>query len=68
MWTKKLQQLTRDHFENVMKGGMMKHYGDSKFGLGVFMSEKYIIHVLDSDEVCEYTTMDEMLDSLMIGR
>ena len=61
MWTEELQELTRDYFENVMKGGMMKHFGDSKFGIGVFMDEKYIIHVLDSDEVCEYATMDEML-------
>ena len=61
MWSEDLQQQTRDHFENIMKGGMMKHFGDSKFGIGVFMDGKYSIHVLDSNEVYEYTTIDEML-------
>ena len=61
MWSEELQQLTRDHFDNVMKGGLMKHFGDSKFGLCVLEDGKYVIHFMGSKEVCEFTTMDEML-------
>ena len=62
MWTEELQQQTKDHFKNVMKGGMMKHFGDSKFGIGVFSDGKYVIELMDGDEVYEYGTMDEMLN------
>ena len=61
MWTETLQQQTRDHFENVMKGAFMKHFGDSRFGLCVFRDGKYIIKDRESDEIWEYVTMDEML-------
>jgi len=61
MWTETLQQQTRDHFENVMKGAFMKHFGDSRFGLCVFMDGKYIMNDRESDEIWEYATMDEML-------
>ena len=61
MWTEELQQMTIDHFENVMKGAFMKHFGDSKFGLCVLMEGKYIINDRESDEVWEYDTIDEML-------
>ena len=61
MWTEELQQQTRDHFKNVMKGGMMKHFGDSKFGISVLMDEKYVIHVIGSKEVCKFDSMEDML-------
>ena len=61
MWTEKLQQMTRDHFENIMKGAFMKKFGDNKYGLCVFIEEKYTITDRESDEVWEYDTMEEML-------
>ena len=61
MWTEELQQQTRECFKGTIKGGMMKHFGDSKFGIGAIIEGKYVIHLMDSDDVHEYDTMEEML-------
>jgi len=62
MWSKELQELTRDHFENVMNGAFMKHFGDSRFGLCILIDGKYVITDRgESGEVWEYESMDEML-------
>jgi len=63
MYSEKLQQMTRDHFENVMKGAFMKHFGDNKFGLCILQDGKYTINARgESDEVWEYDSMDDMIE------
>ena len=61
MWTKKLQQQTRDLFKN-MNGAFMKHFGDSRFGLCILLDGKYVIADRgESGDVWEYDSVDEMI-------
>jgi hypothetical protein len=62
MWTEGLQQQTRELFES-MNGAFMKHFGDSRFGLCIFIDGKYMITDReDSGDVWEYDSVDEMID------
>ena len=62
MWTKELQQQTRELFEK-MNGAFMKHYGDSRFGVCVLVDGKYRImdRVPESNDIWEYDSVDEMI-------
>ncbi len=62
MWTEGLQQQTRELFEK-MNGACMKHFGDSRFGLCIFIDGKYVITDREeSGDVWEYDSVDEMID------
>lgn len=63
MWTETLQQQTRDHFENVLPAAAMKHFGDGKFGVCVYLDGKYTIRDRDPDsnKIWEYTSMDDLI-------
>ena len=64
MWTETLQQQTRDHFENVMNGAFMKHFGDSRFGLCIFIDGKYVITDRgESEDIWEYNSMDDLIEA-----
>ena len=61
MWTEKLQQETKELFEN-MNGAFMKHFGDSRFGLCILIDGKYVITDRgESGDVWEYDSVDEMI-------
>jgi len=44
-------------------GACMKHFGDSKFGLYIFIDGKYvIIDREESGDVWEYDSVDDMIE------
>ncbi len=62
MWTEDLQRQTRELFER-MNGAFMKHFGDSRFGLCIFIDGKYVITDREeSGDVWKYDSVDEMIE------
>jgi hypothetical protein len=62
MWSEVLQQQTREFLEQY-QAAAMKHFGDSRFGLCVFIDGKYVITDReDSGDVWEYDSVDEMIE------
>ena len=61
MWTKILQEETKEYFKS-MPIAMMKQFGTHKFGACQLESDGiYYITVFDSDEVLSFKTIDELL-------
>jgi hypothetical protein len=61
MWTEGLQQQTRELFQS-MNGSFMKHFGDSRFGLCIFIDGKYVITDREeSEDIWEYDSIGEMI-------
>ena len=63
MWTKILQDQTREYFK-INSIGMMKQFGTGKFGACQLESDGiYYITVFDSDVVLSFETIDELLEA-----
>jgi hypothetical protein len=59
MWSDTLQEQTREHFK-TMPFAAMKQIG-GKFGMGVFRDGKYIITDIETKEIYEFLSMDELI-------
>lgn len=60
MWSKKLQQQTREFFETY-PAAAMKHFGDSRYGVCIVDDGKYMIGDRSSDEKWEYDSLEELI-------
>jgi len=63
MWTKTLQEETKEYFKNNPIA-MMKQFGTNKFGACQQESDGiYYITVFDSDEVLSFEHIDQMIEA-----